>query len=298
MEELGITIEDVQETCGAGKEPNNVTMACDACEIGFYKSSPKNISCTACPTYSTTSSTGSVLIEDCLCATGYFLDPSETTTCLTCNAGLYTNGSACLKCGDNSFSPPSSGDRTDCTCNKGYHGPDGGTCTACGVGTYKSVDGSTACSVCEQGTYMDETGGSACKACPANTDSPIALASFRNSITTCICNAGYDAASAGVECTACVAGKFKEVTGSLGICEECSVGAYSNLTAATECFGCPANTNSPANSDDITDCVCNMGFEGPDGMACTGCEVGYYKRVVGSSACLSCQAGSDRKSVV
>ena len=41
---------------------------------------------------------------------------------------------------------------TDCTCNAGFTGPNGGTCTACGAGTYKAVSGAGSCSDCPSGT--------------------------------------------------------------------------------------------------------------------------------------------------
>eukprot|EP00961_Rhodomonas_salina_P290618 3927089-Rhodomonas_salina.1 len=41
-------------------------------------------------------------------------------------------------------------------------------------------------------------------------------------------------------------------------------------------------------SDDITDCICNIGFEGSDGRACVACEIGKYKGVNGSGVCLDC----------
>ena len=46
----------------------------------------------------------------------------------------------------------------DCTCNAGYTGPNGGTCSAC-----------------ETGKYKDSPGAGACTACPANSVSPAGL---------------------------------------------------------------------------------------------------------------------------
>ena len=43
---------------------------------------------------------------------------------------------------------PGSSNITNCTCNVGYTGPDGGTCQACEAGKYKGVNGSAACAFC------------------------------------------------------------------------------------------------------------------------------------------------------
>jgi len=53
-------------------------------------------------------------------------------------------------CPPNSDAPSGS---VTCLCNPGYTGPDGGTCQACGVGTYKESPGSGACTSCPAGKY-------------------------------------------------------------------------------------------------------------------------------------------------
>ena len=50
-----------------------------------------------------------------------------------------------------SSSPAASDSWSDCRCNAGYAGPNGGTCTACSSGTYKSELGSGSCSSCPSG---------------------------------------------------------------------------------------------------------------------------------------------------
>ena len=41
------------------------------------------------------------------------------------------------------------------------------------------------------------------------------------------------------------------------------------------CNACPANADSPAGSDAVSDCTCSAGFEGPDGAPCSPCAAGY-----------------------
>ena len=60
-------------------------------------------------------------------------------------------------------------------CSPGFTGPDGGLCSPCGPGTYKSAAGSAACIDCVSGTYSTATGATSidtCVACPADASSP------------------------------------------------------------------------------------------------------------------------------
>ena len=50
-----------------------------------------------------------------------------------------------------SSSPAASDSSSDCRCNAGYTGPNGGTCAACSSGTYKGVAGTASCSSCPSG---------------------------------------------------------------------------------------------------------------------------------------------------
>eukprot|EP00961_Rhodomonas_salina_P126626 1706534-Rhodomonas_salina.1 len=96
----------------------------------------------------------------------------------------------------------------------------------------------------------------------------------------CICLIGYEGLD-GVPCTACGVGKYKSENGS-GTCLECSGGDYLNTTAGSSCLACPSNTFSLPGSVGIADCVCNVGYEGVDGAACSMCVMGSYKPVNGS----------------
>jgi hypothetical protein len=79
------------------------------------------------------------------------------------------------------YSGVGSGLLTNCTCNKGYTGPDGEQCKACIAGTYKDVNGSSPCSLCNQGKYSTETGEiseGTCSDCPAHTYSGVGSIAF------------------------------------------------------------------------------------------------------------------------
>eukprot|EP00961_Rhodomonas_salina_P261541 3535005-Rhodomonas_salina.1 len=86
-------------------------------------------------------------------------------------------------------------------------------------------------------------------------------------------------------------GTFKGGNGSAA-CMDCDAGQYLDMTAGTVCSTCPSSSSSsPMRSDDVTDCVCNAGYTGPDGGTCEACGVGTAKAVNGSSACVDCEAG-------
>jgi hypothetical protein len=215
----------------------------------------------------------------------------------------------------------SSSVQTDCKCDLGYTGPDGGGCEACVAGKFKASSGSIECTQCGAGKYSSSTAvtsdvcsdcgvnfytlddNSQCVPCPADTSSASSSAAQMD----CKCNAGYTGPDGGV-CTACVAGKFKVSSGSAA-CTQCEGGKYSASTAATLdscgdcrsnyfssadnsiCESCPPNTGSPALSDELVDCICHSGYTGPDGEACTACAAGKFKVVSGSAACTQCEGG-------
>jgi hypothetical protein len=177
---------------------------------------------------------------------------------VSCSPGQYASSGSCYSCPQNSDSPADSASITDCKCNKGSTGPDGGPCTVCAAGSYKSTVGTSTCTLCDQGTYSQNRGewtSSSCLACPLYSTSP----SGSNAASDCKCNQGYTGTN-GEPCAVCPAGTYKD---SLG---------------PSFCSTCPSGASSPAGSDSINDCVCNLGFVGPNGWSCSQCEVGTYVR--------------------
>ena len=81
------------------------------------------------------------------CAAGKYSDATAVTVCTNCVSGKYsttsgaTSSSTCGSCPANSNSPVGSNAQSDCTCNRGSSGPNGGPCTSCVAGTYKSSSG-------------------------------------------------------------------------------------------------------------------------------------------------------------
>ena len=248
-----------------------------SCLSGYYMSA--NGTCHEC--VNANSRFGSIDVTDCKCNAGYTGEDGQE--CTACAPGLYKDqyGSVtCSQCPDNSFSLTGGSHISSCICNKGFTGPDGGPCVACVPGLFKDSNGSTPCSACGAGKFslisgsfnesdcMDcgmgkyaiptewgpTLGATACKDCVAGTFS----------ITTGNIEEG--------NCIKCIAGKFSTAIGanSSSYCTDCESGKYSVVVGASSsetCSSCPAHALSPQGSDQITDCICNSGYTGPNGGA-------------------------------
>jgi len=152
--------------------------------------------------------------------------------CTECSEGTYkpTVGSAtCTSCPLYSNIPAASPgvliDGNACRCNAGYSGPDGGTCTACEGGNYKSTQGSASCIKCSAGKYSAGSANSQCTSCAAGTYSteygathpdtcqncPVNTNSLAGSydMYRCTCNPGWSGLDGG-PCTQCAEGKFSQ----------------------------------------------------------------------------------------
>ena len=177
-----------------------------------------------------------------------------------------------------------------CTENAG----NGKACVGCVPGKYKATTGSARCTNCPAHTFLTTAAAedvSKCESCPDFTQAPAGS----DERADCICNQGYtgDDGSSPAACAACVAGTYKDFAGSYP-CTNCPADSYSPETAETSldtCTACPASTQSVAGSSVITDCVCVVGYTGPDGGECTECEKGKFKDAIGDAACDDCAIG-------
>jgi len=186
------------------------------------------------------------------------------------------------------------GPASNCTCNAGSTGPDGGPCTECVAGKYKIAPGDAACTNCIAGQYSTTAGDTSdvCQGCLTNSHAPEAS----DEQSDCKCNAGSSGPGGGPTCNLCAKGKYQANTSDIG-CDDCTSGKYLDATgndAEADCKACPANSgNNPAASTDESDCICNPGSSGANGGSCTECVSGMYKTDSGSANCTSCPAQSD-----
>ena len=106
-----------------------------------------------------------------LCAIGTFKYVIGDEACTDCPTAKYsvtvgaTDETSCIACPANSNAPAATSSATSCTCNPGFTGPDGGTCTACAAGTYKDTTGSSVCIDCgAEADWITQEGATACVA--------------------------------------------------------------------------------------------------------------------------------------
>ena len=269
-------------TCLAGSSAAVGAASCTACLAGSW-AAVGAASCTTCLAGSS-AAVGAASCRDCLAGSWAAVGAASCTACPV------NSGASCRACLASS----------NCTCNIGFFGPDGGNCISCAPGTYKNA-----------------TGSDACTSCPAHTTSP----NSSSVVTACVCNPGFYGPN-GITCTPCHTAMYKSTTGSalctscpsnsgascsactaLGsctcnigfsgpdgfVCTSCMAGTYKNTTGSTSCTSCPANANSQMSS---SDCTCNIGFYGPNGGACTACMTGTYKDTTGTALCTSCPPNS------
>eukprot|EP00727_Mastigamoeba_balamuthi_P012016 m51a1_g7437 hypothetical protein (1004) ;mRNA; r:63978-70807 len=206
--------------CSAGYQASGNT--CVECPLNTFKAGPGFGQCTPCAADASTLSTGATGRASCLCNAGYGGDASqEGGVCTQCTPGLFKpfgNGQ-CSACplGATSTTPGST-NRSDCVCNAGMRGDasvEGGTCTACPAGTFKSA------------------GNSECLSCPSNTTSS-------EGASTCSCAAGFylDSNRADPACTMCPKGSYKADVGNTE-CTQCGERATTRSTGAvtpSECY--------------------------------------------------------------
>ncbi|KAJ1469424.1 hypothetical protein T484DRAFT_1851859, partial [Baffinella frigidus] len=278
--------------CDGGFEPT-AAGACSVCAAGTWCSAGVKTECLA----SSSSPVQSNEQTDCVCDPG-FSGPAGGL-CVACEAGTYNKelagscvpfpaGTYCplvaatsieeaINCSAHSWSPAGSDSITDCTCDPGYTGADGGTCASCEAGAFKEASGSAAC-----------VSSDTCTSCPTNSNSPAGSTEK----TDCDCNPGFSGDD--LVCVECEAGTYKPERGAAA-CTLCGGGTYSESIAAVAnatCLSCPAKSTSDAGSGSMDACECARGFAGASNTECVACEAGTYQDKRGNTSCIVCNAGT------
>ena len=171
--------------------PTGGVNECMACDSGTYKhvigshaclqcpegkfspffAAVSNETCQDCPDHMVSGSSSSS-ISNCKCKMGYtgengqicrmcakgtYKDVEGAGACSECPPGKFSaemaqvSDTACMACPPNSQSTGGSTAAVNCTCNRGYTGPNGLACVPCGIRSYKDVLGSTRCRLCQAG---------------------------------------------------------------------------------------------------------------------------------------------------
>lgn len=397
--DLSVPVTDSNEcNCLSSAYEANKTngfAVCLDCPINTFQKHENQKTCDPCPEHKL-SPAGTESERDCRCKAGYFEPLPVGSACSECTGGTYKTYTSyddyevCALCPEHAHSGAASTLQSDCICNAGYYGPDGGPCEACPAGSFKAVNGSAACSVCPINHYQNLSASTACEICVqfsvsiqnstsiedcmcdtgvgriGSDDNPSCVpcepgeyedyeclscpgGKFTNSTRAtkcfqcedysstwssesedepnikCDCNPGYttDSNASAPMCEACVSDTFKDDWGpadctSCGtaqqspaasvaegdcscnagykhedelVCVACVSDRYQPETGKASCLNCPAHSHTLHNtSTALADCICDIGFSGPDGGACTACVPGSYKELAGNASCSSCPA--------
>lgn len=318
VSEAGSTVaSDCKCNAGFAVTPDTVDddnqHSCEPCAIGFSKSETDNIACTVCasgkyadvtqlsackPCGSDSTHSPLEAPDKCLCNPGFYLTPDSPSPvsadeCVHCPVNTYKPSLSnpltdCLACADdNMVSATGSDDRLDCRCKEGFRevpAEDGG---------FKAEE-ERECVQCLAGEYKDFVGSgetpSACRICPANTIS----VPGSTDVTDCVCKAGFEGTKLGEACTACQPGFFKPDIGT-ELCQPCAANTFENETASLGCQSCQADSTSPAQSDSIDDCVCDVGFARlgtPESPQCVSCPPGQFSDQSQNGDCFNCTFGT------
>jgi hypothetical protein len=180
----------------------------------------------------------------CMCThlTSFVVEPvyaQDPVTDTVCPRGTYLElgeSRICSPCVPGTYSNATN--MTSCLqCGTGkFSGNEASNCTECEAGTFSAVNGSATCIGCEAGKYSSESGASACRKCPAGKYNPDTLGNNNSS-----------------KCVDCAAGTYSNASG---------------IADAASCLQCPDNSGSPSGSTLVDKCVCNEGYQGPNGGVC------------------------------
>ena len=258
------------------------------------------------------------------CEPGFAKPLNGSQNCETCGPNAYSNGSAsaaCVVCHGNSTAVAGSAVVADCRCDPGFELVDG-LCAQCAAGKFKGARGNEVCELCVVDTFAGAAGATVCVPCHANSHSEATR-------ERCLCDAGYVQGSAGElhpTCAACAVDTYQNLTGQTA-CVDCDTHAQTLLEASPDisacvcnvgyrdidyggcgacapgefktevdetaaCEDCPVDSYSPSASSVAEACLCNAGFDGPDGGPCAACEFGKSKAGNGSTPCALCAANT------
>jgi sugar lactone lactonase YvrE len=252
------------------------------------------------------------------CASGYFNNNRNQTSCQTCSPGSYsqlTAGSSvgptnCTQCvaplgtlgmsTSNAATSPASCKGSSCLTGYGFDS-NAGTCTACVPGKF-SPGGTSICSNCPGSSYSTSNLAPSCLPCASNqytastgaTGSNLCLSLPSNAnynlLGGFLCMLGFSQTSS--NCSPCAAGSYNSNVGASN-CGICGVGTYSGSTASncTTCSVPPGtvSVSSPSNSKSQNDCIASSCYPGYGYVSskCVQCAGGFYG-MGGTTTCSAC----------
>ena len=260
---------DVCTGCPANSQSvfGSLVIAGCKCNEGYYG---VNGVCSLCPAKSM-SVVGSNNVTDCVCLPGYIGQGGGPCNIPVCPVGMYSSapsrsvcdprglqGNSRHACNSHSECNYPNCHNFNCWIGRWQGSPYNGWNHRCGSGGANRNNFCHGPIACVDGCYQ----------CPANSNS----IAGSNAVLDCKCNAGWTGWTDkhGFACRQCVAGKYKDATGSIA------------------CSDCPVNSMSVIGSGTADACLCNVGFSGGNGETCTECAAGTYKSITGNASCTRC----------
>jgi hypothetical protein len=191
----------------------------------------------------------------------------------------------------------------DCACNAGYTGPNGGTCTPCGVGKFKASSGPAACTDCSSGTYSSSSGAvsaGTCVACPTHSASPPGVCGTlsHHIITSHVTSTCIHTYIIDIDIHIHIYIHILTYT-YMYLCIYIYISIHLHTHKQRFSHACVSScvnlrvcicVHENAASDASLDCACNAGYTGPNGGTCTPCGANNYKDATGPAACTACPA--------
>ena len=322
------TMERCSECEIGSYQDKSGNFSCIQCSLNSLTVAPASVSEFECrcepgftPQLETTSTDNENNVDYAICVpcdAGKFKPTLSDVACSDCPENFYCPQQSVnpLRCVPNSTSTLNSQNVEDCHCNAGFHyvstsddedyqcdlcAPGSFTgdinnneCTPCAAGFWSNLSGTTQCFICPLDSYCPE-GSVLPIACPENSVS----VQYSHIITDCHCNAGYHrafdstdfTAGGGYHCQSCAPGFYNELSNQES-CTECPVDTFNTYHASilsSNCLACTANSSSLPSSDELRDCLCDVGFSGNPGEECTECEPGFFRSNVSEYICTACQ---------
>ena len=261
-----------------------------------------------------------------------FADIADTRcqelVCVFCPKGSFSDvagAASCQSCPTDSVSTPGSTIDTACKCAPGFDGLDGGSCSICAAGKYKSLAGTGGggCAVCEAGKFSPDDGATICQLCSSSSDSvagSLVCTAERVNVEVSVSiamNASYfaEVQDQYVASIADLAGVSTSSVFCTAILNDSSAASSRRRLLATSritivwvirtprfhvaalkasiatAFVLRLSEIGPLPTLNALTEDCGSGRE-PDGRACAPCAEGLYKNLPDNSSCVVCGNGT------
>ena len=279
------------------------SAGCIPCNAGTYKSTVGNDACLPCDA-GFVAEAGATECVSATCQDGYVTD--ESYNCVPCAADTYFAtsllGSSCAACDENSVTVGTAKiGKSSCLCALGFHGPNGGPCTACGENEYTPEVGSATCTALPSGQGVVPEYIVAFTATLDTTVEAFDKLAFRSAMTTVFgvaleqvrvkdvrtvsSNAVRRLLSDQIEVDAEVV--YESSTARDAVDVSVLTTSATNSALSSESASFTATSFSEVELKTVTAFVCGVGLY-PDGDECNPCSAGSYKADAGNTSCTAC----------